>query len=349
MKKYLFYISQNYSFEVLRPLQNEIWRQGGQVAWFAEDANVNVNISFFRQNELVLNTLDEAIAFNPLAVFAPGNMIPTFLPGLKVAIFHGFVGFKKRKKDNLNYHFIIRDCFDLYCTHGESSTSTFNELAAKHKHFQVIETGYCKMDPYFSPSSVDKKVNERPVILFSSTFSPRMTQAPLLLPYIEILSRNAKWKWKVTFHPKMAKETVEAYKRIQHENLTFVETDELAPHMLEADLMVGDNSSMITDYLLLNKPVVSVNNESATSYLHNITNPENLESAIEFGLSRPPELMNAIRDFAQYTHPYTDGKSSERVLEAVEQAASNLHKIKKKPSNFLRNLKARKKFSYWTF
>lgn len=349
MKKYLFYISQNYSFEVLRPLQSEIWRQGGEVAWFAEDAGVNVNVSFFRPNEQVLTNIEDAIAFNPFAVFVPGNMVPTFLPGLKVGIFHGFVGFKKRKKDNLNYHFIIRDCFDLYCTHGESSTAAFQALAKKHKHFQVIETGYCKMDPYFSSLLADKKMNEKPVILFSSTFSPRMTQAPTLLPYIEKLSHNTKWKWNVTFHPKMAKETVEAYKKIQHENLSFIETDELAPHMVEADLMLGDNSSMITDYLLLNKPVVTVNNEAPTLYLHNITDPEQLESAIEYALAEPEELMRAIRDFGQYTHPYTDGKSAERVLLAVEQAAQNLYKIKKKPRNFIRNLKARKKFSYWKF
>jgi len=185
--------------------------------------------------------------------------------------------------------------------------------------------------------------------LFSSTFSPRMTQAPTLLPYIEKLSHNTKWKWNVTFHPKMAKETVEAYKKIQHENLSFIETDELAPHMVEADLMLGDNSSMITDYLLLNKPVVTVNNEAPTPYLHNITDPEQLESAIEYALAQPEGLMSAIRDFGQYTHPYTDGKSAERVLLAVEQAAQNLYKMKKKPRNFIRNLKARKKFSYWKF
>ena len=347
MKKYLFYISENYSFQVLRPLQSEILRQGGEVAWFVEDKHVN--FSFFKSNERILKTIDEAIAFNPLAVFVPGNMVPSFVPGLKVGIFHGFVGFKKRKKDNLNYHFIIRDCFDLYCTHGKSSTATFQELAEKHKHFQVIETGYCKMDPYFLDTSAEKQANNKPVILFSSTFSPRMSQALALLPYIQELSHNLKWKWKVTFHPKMAQETVAAYKRIEHDNLEFVETDDLSPHLIEADLMLGDNSSMITDYLLLRKPVVTVNNEAPTSYLHNINDASQLESAIEHGLSRPASLMNAINEFGQYTHPYTDGKSSQRVLEAVEQALANMHKMKKKPRNIIRNLKARKKFGYWKF
>ena len=55
---------------------------------------------------------------------------------------------------------------------------------------------------------------------------------------------------------------VEACKTIQHENLEFIETNKLAPHIIEADLMLGGNSSMITDFLLLEKPVVTFNNEA---------------------------------------------------------------------------------------
>jgi CDP-glycerol glycerophosphotransferase (TagB/SpsB family) len=347
MKKYLFYIKHNYSFEVLRPLQAEIFRQGGQVAWFIEGSEIN--LEYFSANEKILHSVSDVLSYKPLAIFVPGNMVPAFFPGIKVCVFHGFVGFKTRVKDNINYHFIIRDCFDLYCTHGESSTHTFNQLANKHKHFEVSETGYCKMDPYFDSTYPPKVKNENPVILFSSTFSPRLTQAPALLKTIEKLSQNKKWRWKVTFHPKMAKDIVEAYKAIQHENLEFIETDKLAPHMMEADIMLGDNSSMITDFLLLEKPVVSFNNEAPKDYLHNITQTEKLEEAIDYALGYPNELMQSIRKFIQETHPYKDGQSSLRVLKAVDELLPNIDKLKKKPSNIIRNIKLRRELGYWNF
>lgn len=345
MKKYLFYIAQNYAFEVLRPLQATILAKEGEIKWFVESDDVNT--AFFKPHEQVLDSIEAVIDYNPYAIFVPGNLVPAFLPGLKVGIFHGFVGFKTRRKDNLNYHFIIRDCFDLYCTHGDSSTITFKELAEKHKHFNVIETGYCKMDPYFNSTLKVTENKDRPTILFSSTFSPRMTQAPALLEHIKRLSKNTKWHWQVTFHPKMDQSIVDAYKAAQHENLQFIETDQLASYLVNADLMLGDNSSMITDFLLLEKPVVTVNNQSPKDYLYNITDPNELESAIEYGLTKPDALMRAITAFAFKTHPYKDGRSSLRVLDAVDQAVETMHTLAPKPKNFIRNLKQRKKLNYW--
>ncbi|MFT6991958.1 MAG: CDP-glycerol glycerophosphotransferase (TagB/SpsB family) [Paraglaciecola sp.] len=347
MKQYLFYIAHNYAFEILRPLQAEILRQGDQVAWFVEGDEINFN--YFYENEHVIRSVADVLTYAPYATFVPGNMIPSFFPGFKVCIFHGFVGFKTRVKDNINYHFIIRDCFDLYCTHGQSSTSQFKELERKHQYFKVLETGYCKMDPYFDGTYPARVKNNKPVILFSSTFSPRLTQAPVLLKTIERLSKNPKWKWKVTFHPKMDIDTVNAYKAIQHENLEFIETDKLAPHMIEADLMVGDNSSMITDYLLLEKPVVTFNNEAPKGYLHNILHADQLDDAITYALGRPDKLMQAIHRFVQDTHPYQDGQSSRRVLSAVSDLAENFHRLRKKPLNIIRNIKMRKKLGYWNF
>jgi hypothetical protein len=347
MKKYLFYISQNYSFDVLRPLQKAIWAQGNEVAWFIE--GTEVNLKFFKKEERLLQSVEEVFTYNPIACFVPGNMIPRFFPGLKVSVRHGFLGFKSRKKDNFNSHFIIRDCFDLYCTHGPTSTGPFIELAQKHQHFQVAETGFCKMDHYFDGSYSELKSDERPTILFSSTFSPRFTQASNLLPTIEKLSKDTKWKWWVTFHPKMAKDVVEAYRSIQHENLELIETDQLAPYMQQADVMLGDNSSMITDFLLLNKPVVTFNNAVPQPSLHNITNESELDDAIEYALTKPAALMEEIRSYGQITHPYSDGLSSERTLKAVDDAIEKLPQIKAKPLNIIRNLKLRKKFGYWKF
>jgi hypothetical protein len=347
VKHYLFYISQNYSFQILRPIQQEIRRRGDKAVWFIEGNDVNRG--YFKADEEVLESVRDIVDFAPYAVFVPGNVVPSFIPGIKVSLFHGFVGFKTRAKDGVNYSFIIRDCFDLYCTHGPSSTLPFKELEQKHGHFRAIETGYSSMDPYYSAANNTKVKNSRPVILFSSTFSPRMTQAAELLETIKELSQDLRWQWKVTLHPKMDKSVVAAYKGIQHENLSYVETDNLIPLMLEADLMLGDNSSMIIDFLLLNKPVVTFNNQHPMPHLLNITDKHKIRESIEYGLSYPPDLMKEIHSYAQNTHPYTDGKSSIRVLDAVDTFYDNNATLKKKPTNLIRNLKLRKKLKYWNF
>ena len=54
--------------------------------------------------------------------------------------------------------------------------------------------------------------------------------------------------------------------------------------------------------------------------------------------------------FAEMIHPYTDGKSSERVLDAVDWFIKTGYKgLKKKPLNFLRKYKIRKQIGFFKF
>ena len=266
--RYLFYITENYSFKILRPLQREILSRGDQVKWFV--AGKSVTLNYFRKGEDRLSSVAEVVAFEPHAVFVPGNMVPGFIPGLKVSLRHGLISGKVRKRDNVNYQFIIRGCFDLYCAHGPLAGDHYKVLAHKYRYFKAVETGWCQMDNYFNPELYPDAVarkDSKPTVLFSSTFSPRYTQAPELLETIKKLSQNSRWRWQVTFHPKMDKAVVDAYKAIQHENLTFVETDDLIPYMKSADVMLGDYSSMMLDFILLNKPVVSFRNPDRPAVL----------------------------------------------------------------------------------
>ena len=146
--RYLFYIAHNYSFEILRPLQQVILAQGDKVKWLA--VGKEVTLSYFKSNESVLSSIDDARAYNPDASFAPGNEIPNFIPGLKVQIFHGLEWKKKG-------HFVIRDFFDLYCTHGPATTHRFNELAKQHGFFDVVETAWPKLDYLFTSPAMPIK------------------------------------------------------------------------------------------------------------------------------------------------------------------------------------------------
>ena len=85
-KKYLLFVTLPYAYSILRPLEHEIRRRGDSAAWFIE-ADCPVALE---EGEVHLKTIREAVDYNPVAVFAPGNYIPDFFPGVKVALFHGY-------------------------------------------------------------------------------------------------------------------------------------------------------------------------------------------------------------------------------------------------------------------
>lgn len=339
--KYLFYIAQNYAFEILRPLQQEIWAQGGQAAWFIEGNEVNRD--YLNKHETLLMSINDVIDFHPDAVFVPGNEVPDFIPGLKVQVFHGFEWKKKG-------HFRIRGFFDLYCTQGPFFTRKFEQLKQVHPHFNVVETGWPKMDTLFSAEAY-RWLNQDPMlktILYAPTFSPSLTSAMTLFDEIKQLSELRNWQWLIKFHPKMSQEWVEKYRALVGDKVHIVETDTLAPVLQAADVMVSDTSSIITEFAMLNRPIVTFNNSQPEPHLLNIDRVELLGSTIEQALDLHPELLQRIQQNVALLHPYYDGQSSARMLTAVKyvlnQAKSDL---KAKPLNWFRAFKLRKKLGYW--
>ena len=144
-KRYVLFATLPYAYAIFRPLQAEILSRGDEVAWYLESGCEN----YLKPKEVLLNSIDEVVAYNPIAIFACGNHIYHFLPGIKVALFHGYaVGKRGEKGDVLDDHFTIRNWFDIYCTQGPSSTPTFKMLEQKHGFFKSYETGWCKVDPY---------------------------------------------------------------------------------------------------------------------------------------------------------------------------------------------------------
>lgn len=343
-KKYLFYIAQNYSFAILRPIQKILKERGDKVAWFFEgDA---INEEYLATDENRLFDIRQIIKYRPGAVLAPANSIPTFMPGLKVAVFHGFDAGKLDNKGR-NDHFKIRGCFDLYCTQGPNTTIPFKKMQKKYGFFNVIETGWPTLDPLFG-TPCPKLKKDRPVIFVGSTFSKRLTQAKYIFPEIKKLSRENHWKWIVSLHPKTDPEIVNLYKSIQNDNLTYVETDSMIPVLKEADIMIGDTSSSLTMFIIQGKPVITVNNIDPQPHFINITDSNELANAIETALNYADELMQEIKTYILKTHPYTDGESSNRVITAIDDVLAGAYPLNKnKPLNLLRNLKFRMRLKHW--
>lgn len=340
----LFYVEHNYAFAILRPLQREILARGGEIRWLL--AGDEADPGLLEPGERQLAGAAEAIAYAPEAVFVPGDRVPGFLPGLKVCVFHGI------NEDKRGGAYPERGLFDLYCTEGPGRTGMLKPLAEARAYFEVAETGWIKLDALFETAAAKRHAKQeragdrKPHILFASTFTPRLSCAELLFDEIKTLAGSGRWHWSLTLHPKMASETVARYKGIDGDGARYCGPEQIIELLCDADVMVCDNSSILQEFLLLQKPVVTFRNREPRPCMIDITDPAELGPAIEKALSSAPELQAAIEAYGVSVTPFLDGKSSGRVYRAA-QSMIERGWVDRKPRNIWRNLKMRKQLGYW--
>jgi hypothetical protein len=332
--RFLFYVEQDYSFAVLRPLQSAAVKRGYQVRWLVVG---NASKNLLEPGDLNVDDIDAAIDYQPQVVFAPGDHVPGFIPGMKVQVFHGL------NEDKRGIIYQDRGMIDLYCTEGPIRTAMLKPQ--QHRgHFQVRETGWPKLDALLLKPAV-KKHYGRPQILFGSTFTPRLSGAEALYLEIKRLSQSSQWQWLVTLHPKMASETVAKYRALEGPNLSYFDTGSVIDLLHRADVIVSDNSSILQEFLLLKKPVVTYRNRDPQSCMINITEAGHLEEAIRQALNPTENLLRAIEAYGPSMTPFLDGRSSDRVLDAVEEMLKSGWKDTK-PANLWRNFRMRQRLKY---
>jgi CDP-glycerol glycerophosphotransferase (TagB/SpsB family) len=340
MNHYLLFGAQLYALAALRPLQGAIRERGDRAAWYISGPARR----YLRPGERRLDSVAAVKRYAPCAVFVSGNVVPDFFPGLKVEIFHGF---HVRKRSPARGHYRLRGFFDLYCTQGPDTTRNFERLAARHGYFEVVETGWPKMDPLFAKTAAPART-ARPVVLLTSTFTPRLSCAAELRETVRRLASTGRWRWVATFHPKMDPAVIGSYRAMEGEHFRLVETDDVVSLLKEADVMVSDTSSILSEFLLQRRPVVTFRNRRPGPHLLDISEPDQLERAIALALTKPPKLMAAIRRYGDHIHPYRDGRSSQRVLAAADNLITRGRgHLRRKPLNLLRRVKIRRELGYY--
>lgn len=335
MRACVMFATETYALPILRPLAAAAAARGIQVRWLVPDA-VAQRLTVEEQR---LRSLADVRALSPDATFCAANWAPPGIPGLKVQVFHGFNA-NKREPDR--GHFAIRGFFDLYTTQGPATTLPFEALAGQHGHFAVAETGWPKLDPLFARNVADPiERDARPLIMFASTFSHRLSCAPAMLDTMRTLIARDDRQWLLTLHPKSDPELIRAYRGLEASNARFMDSEKLIDMERAADMLVCDTSSVIHEFAVQNKPVVTVANRRPEPFMLDVATPAEVDAAIDVALSKPPALMAAIKAHGDEIHPYRDGRSSERVLDATEaMLAGGKAKLRGKPLNLVRRYKA---------
>jgi len=183
--KVILFCQNAYAFGIMAPIRDLLNTSSHEYIWYIPKKLLDVFP--FKKENFTTSILDLQL-FQSDVIFVPGNEVPYYLRGLKVQIFHGLAGEKKG-------HFHIRHYFDLYLTQGPYFTEKFNELREKYNDFDVIETGWPKLDVYgkylntyeIEKQDILKTYHTDKIVLYAPTFSPSLTSAPFLIKEIENL------------------------------------------------------------------------------------------------------------------------------------------------------------------
>ena len=342
MKTVLFCVNA-YSFGILEPIMMVLKERKDDYLWYVKDTILE---KFPFKKEPCTSKINDLVTYLPDVIFVPGNEVPHYLRGLKVQVFHGLAGEKKG-------HFRIRHYFDVYLTQGPYFTRKFLTFKEKHKNFDVVETGWPKLDVYgkeLYKYEADKKLllekyQAKSIILYAPTFSPSLTSAPYLLKQIKTLSENKDYLILIKFHDLMSTELIEAYQKLanQVENIEYENERNIIKFLLMSDIMISDTSSVVYEFLLLNKPVITFKNSSKTIQWDNSLTYDALSEKVKENLEIDHFKIQREKVLSEY-HPYSDGNSALRMVESVE----NLIQINGVPSErklpWLRRRKMNKMF-----
>ena len=314
----VLFCENKYSINILSPLQDEAEKTGThQVLWYVHAPK----IPDFPLKEEVrwTHNIQEVYDFSPEAIFVPGNIVPYYLPGVKIQVFHGYAA---EKKD----HWVIRRYFDTYFTQGPFFTRGFAALAEKYGDFEVTETGWPRQDwIYAHLHTFDKekeellaKYNRKKLVLYAPTFSPSLTSLPKLKEGLVQLAREKDLLLLFKFHPLTRQEWMDEYKNLaeETENICWIDDHNITKYQLMADVMISDTSSTVYEFLLMDKPVITCQTVAKEIYWIDIQEAGELPEAYEKALSDQNYAAKRKWIIDNYD-PYLDGKVCSRMLDAA--------------------------------
>ncbi|NJD11650.1 MAG: CDP-glycerol--glycerophosphate glycerophosphotransferase [Gemmatimonadetes bacterium] len=314
----VLFCQQPYAFGILEPLADELGARGHEVLWYVRP---KYQALFpFAADARSTASLADLVAFRSDAIFIPGNEVPDYLRGVKVQMFHGLAGEKRG-------HFRVHHYFDLYLTQGPYFTRRFEAFARRHRDFEVRETGWCKLDPLYA--SVPGRRAERDallahagkaaLVLYAPTFSPSLTSAYALREVLFELADRERIHLLVKFHDLMHPAAVASYRALAaaRANVEIVPDRNILRVLAMADLMISDTSSAVYEFILLDRPAITLNSASPNICWRNIRRAAELPAALREEL-REDRFRERRREIVAQYHPYADGQSSARMIEAVE-------------------------------
>jgi CDP-glycerol glycerophosphotransferase (TagB/SpsB family) len=187
--------------------------------------------------------------------------------------------------------------------------------------------------------------NVNRIILYAPTFSPSLTSAKKSFNDIFAIANDKKILLVIKFHDLMDVNVKNQYieKSKAYDNVIVSEEKSIIPALVYSDLMISDTSSAVYEFLILDKPVITINTRTESPRWLDLKTSDNLNHHIKetFSIDSHNKQRQEIID--EY-HPYSDGKSSERVLDEIQNWIDKNGVPTKRKLSFFRRRKINKLF-----
>lgn len=237
------------------------------------------------------------------------------------------------------------DAVDYVCVPSDDSRHRLLASGARPaKDYWV--TGFVQMDPLFRAAAQRPAGPAgRPVVLYAPTYNPCLSSAAMMGDRLAdfLAGPDCGWTVVVKPHPNMARtapDVLERWRRLAagHRDLVLVDppSGDVVPHLLAADVLVSDVSSVAFQFVALDRPIVFIDNprrfEDADHFDPDgiewrwrdigdrVEDPGQLRRSIGAALAAPGARgVERRRCREQLFSDLTDGRAAERIVEHLAE------------------------------
>lgn len=232
---------------------------------------------------------------------------------------------------------------DLICVPGPLHKKTLE----KNVFVPIIPTGFITADRIFdTPDKSRSKFCEqynidqnKKIILFAPTFNDELSAIPVVREQIFNIA-GSKNHLIIKLHGMTDKKWVDLYKNKADQNphATYIKEHSLTPCLMAADLLISDVSSAYVEFLLLDKPVILINNPRKKKFIMYdpddieyklrdactiVENVRDLEREIDRNLLNPEKFSRKRKLYAKAICFGQDGKAAQRAAQAIHNHFSS--------------------------
>jgi len=355
-KKILFYIEQEYYWSSLEPVYNEFSKDDKYDLYIKAGKNQKRILKIFLKSQARkigrrfkddgYNIAETTGNFDAVFCGAQVKNPERFGNALLCNLDHG-PGIK-----TLRYRHLLKQKKTKYVCfiEGMYRQEKFKKYGLDKIH-DIYITGLPKLDKFFNGYYNKEKLmdkfsfpNDKKIVLYAPSYKP----TSIFMIGDQIISLTDKYRIVVKLHPyswkgKYAPHSQHRFferKMTKYPDLHLIGPEEhnILPYMFIADTMISDGSSVINEFLALERCGIIVNlpdevqtYRDGASMLENKTsewlnnsfihyNPgDDLRQLVEQSLHPSKERTKHIKRDKEYIFSYTDGRSAYRVKKIVEQ------------------------------